>query len=83
VDLVALTDTCTIVDYGTGANPAIITNLNVACNVGKRFYRNILTQLCIGVNIRQRTNHILKLKIKNSELKIIILLLAISHWPFY
>ena len=36
----------------------IISNLHIACDIRKRLYRNILSQLCIGMNISQRTNHI-------------------------
>ena len=66
VYLIALADTCAIMNNGTRTYPAVVANLNIACDIRKRLYRNILTQLRIRVNISQRTNHtFFKFKIKN------------------
>jgi hypothetical protein len=40
-----------------GANPAAVANHNIGLDVGKGLNSDILTQLCLGVNVSQITNH--------------------------
>ena len=49
MDLATLADAGTVMDHCTRADPTIITNDHVACDVGKGLYGNIFAQLGVGV----------------------------------
>jgi hypothetical protein len=51
VNLITLTDAGTIIDDGVRANPAVIANDYIALDICEGLDGNILTDLCVGMNV--------------------------------
>jgi hypothetical protein len=71
--LITLAQACAIVDDSVWANPTVVTNNNIALDVGKRLNSYVLANLGIGVNVSQITNH-------NISVNIVCVRTVISSW---